>query len=121
MKICVSSTGMELTSPIDPRFGRAAHLVVVDTEARDLTPLNGATGAVHGAGIQAAGAVVESGAKALVTGQIGPNAYDVLEAAGIAVHLTAGGTVAEAIEEFNAGRLEKLSAPNSRRHSGMRR
>ena len=121
MKICVSSTGNDLYSQVDPRFGRAAHLLVIDTERRHVRPLGGATGAAHGAGIQAARAVVESGVKTLVTGQIGPNAFDVLDAAGIEVYRTPTDTVEGAIEELEAGHLEKISAPNSRRHSGMRR
>ena len=121
MKICITSTGNDMDSPVDPRFGRAAHLLLVDTEKRDVRALAGATGAAHGAGIQAARAVVESGVTVLVTGQIGPNAYDVLDAAGISVYLTPAGTVAGAIQDLDAGRLEKISAPSSRPHSGMRR
>ena len=35
MKIAVTSTGKTLDSDIDPRFGRAAYFVIVDTETMD--------------------------------------------------------------------------------------
>ena len=121
MKICISSTGENLKSQVDPRFGRAAHLLLVDTDGNGLRQLEGATRGAHGAGIQAARSVIDAGATALVTGQIGPNAYDVLDAAGIAVYLTPGGSVEGAIQDLTGGRLEKISAPSGRPHGGTGR
>jgi len=107
MKIVVTSQGPELTSQLDPRFGRARYFLLVDTDtdqcqAHDNTEnLN----AAQGAGIQAAGRVAELGAEAVITGNVGPKALSALKAAGITVYLAPAGTVAEAVERFKAGQL----------------
>ncbi len=119
MKICLSSTGVTLDAPLDPRFGRAAHLLVFDTESRGLTELHGAAGAAHGAGIQAARAVAGAACSAVITGHIGPNAHEVLEAAGIAIHLVQGGSVADAIERYESGPLSHASEPDRAGHEGL--
>ena len=38
MKIAVTAQGGELTSELDPRFGRAAWFVIVDTDTGELPP-----------------------------------------------------------------------------------
>lgn len=121
MKVCVTATGTDKASPVDPRFGRAASLLLVDTETGDVRPLKGATRSSHGAGVQAAQNVVRAGAEALLTGRIGPRAYEVLAAAEIPVYLTASTTVARAIADFIAGGLEKISGATNGPHAGMRR
>jgi predicted Fe-Mo cluster-binding NifX family protein len=63
--------------------------------------------------------VIYSGASAVITGQIGPRAYDVLTAAGIEVYLARSGTVADAVQDLCDGRLEKLVGPTAARHAGM--
>jgi predicted Fe-Mo cluster-binding NifX family protein len=120
MRICISSTGTDLTSPMDPRFGRATCLLVVDDESGEVIQLADATGGAHGAGVQAARSAINSGAAAVVTGQIGPRAFEVLSAAGIAVYLAPAGTVGGAIQDLNAGRLEAIAAPSGPSHAGMR-
>ena len=120
MRVCISSTGSDLTSPLDPRFGRATCLLVVESNTGEVIRLADATGGAHGAGVQAAQRVINSGAAAVVTGQIGPRAFDVLSAAGIAIYLAPGGTVAGAVQDLEAGRLEEITAPSGPAHAGMR-
>jgi predicted Fe-Mo cluster-binding NifX family protein len=120
MKVCISSTGTDLASPIDPRFGRATCLLVVDSRSGEVRHLENATGGAHGAGVQAARSVIASGAAAVVTGQIGPRAFDVLSAAGIAIYLAPSGSVAGAIQDLDAGRLEEITAASGPAHAGMR-
>jgi predicted Fe-Mo cluster-binding NifX family protein len=119
MKVCITAMGVDLDCGLDPRFGRAACLLVVDTEGGDVQPLDGATGAPHGAGVEAAQAVIRAGAAAVVTGQIGPRAYDVLKAAGIQVFVTHSPTVADALTELAEGRLETLATATAPLHGGM--
>jgi len=121
MKVCITSTGTDLASPVDPRFGRAANLLLVDIDSEEVRCLDGATGASHGAGIQAAQSVVGAGASALVTGRIGPKAYDVLAAARIPVYVTPPTTVAQAIRDLSKGRLEQVNDATHEVHGGMRR
>jgi predicted Fe-Mo cluster-binding NifX family protein len=112
MKIAVCSTGIAIDSPLEPRFGRCANFVVVDTETLDATAVenSGATSA-QGAGIQAAQVVSSLGASAVIAGNVGPNAFQALSAAGIKVYIGAQGTVRDAVNQFNSGQLQEVSAP----------
>ncbi|MGD2149836.1 MAG: NifB/NifX family molybdenum-iron cluster-binding protein [Desulfobacterales bacterium] len=107
MKIAVTSTGTGLDDPVDPRFGRAAYILVVDSETFDFDVLDNKENlnALKGAGIQAAGMVSDQGAEVLITGFCGPNAFKVLNAAKIKVASDAKGTVRDALEAFNQGKL----------------
>ena len=120
MKVCVTATGNDTASLVDPRFGRAASLLLVDTDTGDVRQLAGATRASHGAGVQAAQTVVRARAGALLTGRIGPRAYEVLSASGVPVYLTPSTTVARAVADFVAGRLEAISGATNEPHAGMR-
>jgi len=121
MKVAVSSTGSELTSAVDPRFGRAPWFLFVDTETGDSEALdNGASaGAGSGAGIGAAEAVIRRGATHVLTGHCGPNAFRALSAAGVTVVVGASGTVGEAIEALKSGEMETANGPDVAGHSGM--
>lgn len=122
MRICVTSQGDDLESEVDPRFGRCVYFMMVDTETMEFEPvLNGGVGARGGAGVQAAQAVGGLGAEALVTGHVGPNAFDALRAAGIRIFTGASGTVREALKEFKSGSLDEATGgPTTESHSGMR-
>ena len=120
MKIAVSSSGKNLDSQIDPRFGRCAYFLIVDTDDMNFEAFDNESIALGGgAGIQAAQFVASKGAKAILTGNVGPNAYRALEAAGIQIYLGAGGTVRGAVEDFKKGDLLATSKPSVERHAGM--
>jgi len=72
-----------------------------------------------GAGIQAAQFVASKGAKAIMTGNVGPNAVKTLAAAGIEVFVGQNGTVREALERYRDGALQSTSTPNVADHYGM--
>ena len=111
MKVAVTSQGPELGAAVDPRFGRAKYFVVVDTESGEFSAHDNGTNleAAHGAGVQAAQDVVRLGAEAVITGNLGPKAADGLRAAGVKVYRQTWGTVRDAIEQFNEGRLPEIS------------
>ena len=120
MKVCVSSTGPDLESQVDPRFGRCSVFVIADAETMDFESLaNDAAGATGGAGISAAQSVAAKGVEAVITGNVGPNAFTTLSAAGIRVFTGASGTVKEAIEMFKSGSLNVTEKATSAPHSGM--
>ncbi len=120
MKIAITSTGRTLDSQVDPRFGRAAYFIVVDTETMDFNAIeNENVAAVSGAGISSAKVVIDAGAAAVLTGNCGPNAQRTLSAAGIKLYTGATGTVAEAVELFKSGKLAEASGPNVEPHFGM--
>ena len=122
MKICVSATGSNLEAQLDPRFGRCLYLVVVDSETMQFEAIpNMAAGATGGAGIQAAQVIADKGVKVVITGNVGPNAFGALSAAGIEIMTGASGTVKEVIEKFKKGQLGKTGAPTVGGHSGIGR
>ena len=119
MKIAVTSTGKTLDSQVDPRFGRAACFIVVDTETMEFSVIeNESVAAAGGAGISSAKAVIDAGAEAILTGNCGPNAERTLTAAGIKIYTGASGTVSEAIELFKSGKLTEATGPNVQPHFG---
>lgn len=118
MKIAVTSTGRDLDSPVDPRFGRAAYILIVDPDTMAFEVLNNAANvnAFKGAGIQAATMISDSRADVLLTGYCGPNAFKTLEAARIKVAGEVRGTVREALAAYTAGQLTYASKPNAEGH-----
>jgi len=106
MKIVVTASGADLGTQAHPAFGRCPTYVFVDTETMQFEAVeNPAANAAGGAGIQAAQFVVERGAQAVVTGNVGPNAFQVLQPAGVPIYLFSGGTVRQAVEAYKAGEL----------------
>jgi predicted Fe-Mo cluster-binding NifX family protein len=120
MKVAVSAQGEKLNAQIDPRFGRCQYFIIVDTESMDFKAiLNESLMATGGAGIQAAQTVAGLGVKAVITGHVGPNAYQTLSASGIEIITGINGTVQEAIERFKNGELKATSSPTVGGHFGM--
>ena len=109
MKVAVTSQGPELTSQVDPRFGRAAYFIVADTEAEGFTAVANEqnVNAMQGAGVQSAQVVVDQGVAAVLTGHCGPKAFRALSAAGVHVYVGANGSVSDALEQLKAGALEE--------------
>ncbi|OHB59529.1 MAG: dinitrogenase iron-molybdenum cofactor biosynthesis protein [Planctomycetes bacterium RBG_13_46_10] len=120
MKIAVTSTGKTLDSQVDPRFGRAACFIIINTETMDFSAIeNESVAAAGGAGISSAKAVIDAGAEAILTGNCGPNAERTLSAAGVKIYTGANGTVTEAIEQFKTRKLTEATGPNVQSHFGM--
>ena len=118
MKIAVTAETGNLTSQIDLRFGRAKYLIVVDTDTGDFNAHDNSVNlnAAQGAGIQTGGNIANLGVEAVVTGNVGPNAFRTLNAAGIKVFLAGKQTVQEAIDSFKAGKLKEVDKANVEGH-----
>ncbi len=122
MKVCISSTNNDLEASVDPRFGRCQYFLFVDTETMNFEAVgNPAFIAGGGAGIQAAQFVVNKGAKVVLTGDVGPNAFQALQAGGVKIVTGTQGLVKDVIERFNKGELGYAGAPSVESHAGMRR
>jgi predicted Fe-Mo cluster-binding NifX family protein len=120
MKIVVTAEGNDLNSPTNPRFGRCPTFIFVETDTLVFEAFpNPAVSASGGAGIQAAQFVVEQGAGAVLTGNLGPNAADVFGAAGVPVYFNNESTVQAAVEAFKTGRLPLAQGANVPAHAGM--
>jgi len=114
MKIAVTCTGTDLEAQVDSRFGRAAHILIVDSETFDFEALDNKenVNALKGAGIQAAKMVIEKQAEVLLTGFCGPNAFKVLKAAKIGVAGNAEGSVKDAVKAYLNGQLPQSDEAN---------
>jgi len=120
MKICVSAASNSLDAPVDPRFGRCPYFIIVDLETMQFEAIpNVASNAMGGAGIQAAQAIAGRGVKVLITGNIGPNAFQALSSAGIRIITGVYGTVREVVERYRRGELKETSRPTVGGHFGM--
>jgi len=120
MKVCVSAGANSLDAQVDPRFGRCPYFVIVDSEGMQFEAIpNVASGAMGGAGIQAAQTIAGKGVTVLITGNVGPNAFQALSAAGIKIVTGAFGTVRESVEKFKRGELRETGAPTVGGHFGM--
>ncbi len=118
MKIAVTAAGETIDSGIDPRFGRASGFIIFDTSDGNFTYLGNQVmmESVQGAGIQTARNVIDSGAKKVITGNVGPKAFATLNAAGIEIYTGANGTVKDALEELKKGTLGKTESANVSGH-----
>jgi predicted Fe-Mo cluster-binding NifX family protein len=122
MIIAVSASGNTLDAPVDPRFGRCSYFIIADSDTMNYEAVpNMAAGAMGGAGIQAAQKIASKNVKALITGNVGPNAFQTLSAAGIEIAVGASGTVREAIEKYRKGQLNKTGSATVQGHYGMGR
>ena len=110
MKVCISSSGNSLDSKMDPRFGRAAYFVIADTDTMEPEIIeNSAAASGGGAGITSGQLMVDKGVTAVITGNVGPNAMNVLKAANIEIYRGVDVSVKENIEKLKNGLLEKIN------------
>lgn len=120
MKIAISATAPNLDAIVDPRFGRAPYFVIADTDSMQFEAIeNSSAVASGGAGISTAQMIADKAVQAVLTGSCGPNAYEVLSAAGVQVITGVSGTVRDAILSFKQRRLAPISAPDAPPHFGM--
>ena len=118
MKIAVSAVADNLEAMVDVRFGRCAYFVIVETEGNEIKGSeaieNPGVTAMGGAGIQAAQIIANKGAEALISGNIGPNAFGVLSQAKIKVVTGVGGiTVKDAVQRYLKGELKETKTPTT--------
>lgn len=114
MSICVTSLGRTLDSLISPRFGRAPYFLILDKEGQleEVSPNQG-VGAMRGAGIAAGQQLASKGVKILITGNIGPNSFNVLMQSGVKIFLTPFDvTVKEAFLMWREDKLTQVKTPS---------
>jgi len=122
MKVVITSKSNYLESEVDPRFGRCNYFSIIDIDTMNFESIsNESAMASGGAGIQAAQTIAKTGAEIVLTGNMGPNAFQTLSAAGIKVFIGASGKIIDAIEKYKTGELKEAESPNVSSHSGMGR
>ncbi|HEY97006.1 MAG TPA: DUF5320 family protein [Dehalococcoidia bacterium] len=120
MKIAISSTGTNLDAEVDPRFGRCQFFIIADVETNGFEGVdNTSSSAGSGAGISAAQMIVSKGVEAVLTGNCGPNAHQVLSSAGVKIVTGVSGKIKDVIAEYKLGTYSAAQQPNVADHYGM--
>ncbi|MFA6079216.1 MAG: NifB/NifX family molybdenum-iron cluster-binding protein [Candidatus Omnitrophota bacterium] len=120
MKICVTSEGKTLDSKVDPRFGRCQFFLIVDTDTLDFEAIENKNAQFSGgAGIQSGQLMASKGVKAVLTGNVGPNAFQTLQAGGIKIYTGLSGKVQDAVEKYKSGTLNPIENPSVGSKFGM--
>ena len=120
MKICITSEGNNLNSKVDARFGRCQYFIIADTDTLKFEAINNPNiESTGGAGIQSGQLVADKGIKVVLTGNVGPNAFQTLQAAGIDVITGASGKVKDVIEKYRKGEFKPTQGPSVNSKFGM--
>jgi len=120
MKIAISATGPNLDAEVEPRFGRCPYFIIVDPDTMQFEAVeNSSAMAPGGAGISAGQMIASKGVQVVLTGNCGPNAYQVLSAAGLQIITGVSGKIRDAIQAYKSGQLQPISQPNVGSHFGM--
>jgi predicted Fe-Mo cluster-binding NifX family protein len=120
MKICITSQNGSLDGEIDSRFGRAAYFLIVNTDDLEYESIqNPYAQAGGGAGIQAAQFIANKQPEAVLTGNIGPNAFQVFKESGISVVTGVSGIVKTAAEKYNKGEFKGSENPTVNEKFGI--
>jgi len=117
MKVAVSAVDNNLDAQVDPRFGRAGFLLIIDSDSMEYESItNPNVNALGGAGIQSAQLVIDKGVKSVLTGKCGPKAFEVFKTAGIDIYEDIEGSVSEAIRAFQTDQLSPSEVPGGKSH-----
>ena len=120
MKICVTSQGDTLDAQVDPRFGRCSYFMIIDTDTSEVEAVqNPNVTGMGGVGVQSGQFMSEKQVKAVLTGNVGPNAFRTLQAAGIDVIPGVSGSVKDAVEKYKSGELKPADDPSVDSKFGM--
>jgi len=120
MKVAISAAGPSLDAEVDPRFGRCQYFIIVDPDTMEFEAVdNSSAMAAGGAGVSAGQSIADRGVQAILTGNCGPNAYQVLSSAGIEVITGVSGKVKDAAQGYRSGRFKASTQANVPDHSGM--
>jgi predicted Fe-Mo cluster-binding NifX family protein len=112
MKIAISSTGKKLTDNVSEVFARCPYFVIAEIENGEIKKTeiigNKSTNQMSGAGISAAQLMAEKNVNAVITGNVGPRALDVLEQFNIKVY-SGSGAIKEVLQKYIDGKLEEMN------------
>jgi predicted Fe-Mo cluster-binding NifX family protein len=118
MKIALTSVDGTMEGMVDERFGRARKLILYDlnTDAAEVVENSPQMNLAQGAGIQAAQNVVSTGARAVISGHLGPKAFYVLQTAGVEVYSAPNMTAGQAIKWYKERMFTKLAGADVQGH-----
>jgi len=109
MKLIIAAEKDDMEGLVAARFESAPVYFLVDTETGEReTVRNDLTGDDPELGLHAAQLVTRKGARGVVAGQFGPRAKKALDFAGIKTYAVRDYTVAQAVGDYNKGRLSRF-------------
>jgi predicted DNA-binding protein (UPF0251 family)/predicted Fe-Mo cluster-binding NifX family protein len=116
--IAITSTDGTLDGMVDERFGRSRKIILYDKEKQSFEVIDNTMNMnfPQGAGIQTARNVARTSAQAVISGHLGPNAFRVLQAAGIEAYSASEVTVRDALWKLQSGELTKLASADVEGH-----
>jgi predicted Fe-Mo cluster-binding NifX family protein len=121
MKIGIASMGNNLESQVDPKFGRCAYFIIADPDTMDFEAVNNMNiGASGGAGIRSGQLISEKGITTVLTGNVGPNAFQTLQAAGIEIITGVSGTVKDVIIKYKKSEYRSVDSATVDSHFGLK-
>ena len=117
MKIAISTSGQSMDSKLDLRFGRCAYFLIYDTEKEDMRAVaNQGQTASGGAGITASQQLIDEKADIIITGSLGPNAFELLEKAEIKAYKGEAVSVRSILEKYKKGELSEIKEAGPSHH-----
>ena len=120
MKICVTAQGTTLDAQVDPKFGRCQCFLIVETDTLECEAIeNPNIASMGGAGVQSGQLVAGKSVTAVLTGNVGPNAFQTLQAAGVSIITGVSGSVKDAIEKYKKGEYAPTTDPSVGSKFGM--
>ena len=120
MKICITAQEGNLDAQVDPRFGRCQYFIIVDPATKEFEAIeNSNIQAMGGAGIQSGQLIASKGVNVVLTGNVGPNAFQTLQAAGLEIIIGVSGSVKDAVERYKRGELKSTQGPSVNSKFGM--
>ena len=112
MKIAITASKPDLSSPVDPRFGRCPYFIITEVKDNKIGEIeiikNKNIDQTGGAGISTAQLMAEKDINVVITGNVGPRALDVLNQFNIEVY-SEEGTIKDVLQKLIDGKLKKIN------------
>lgn len=117
MKIAISATGKDKDSLLDMRFGRCEYFQIHDTESGEVKIIeNEGLNSSGGAGIAASNQLLDEKVEVIITGNLGPNAFGIIEKAGIKAYMCGNIAIDSVLEKYNNGELREIKVSGPAHH-----
>lgn len=121
MKICISAKGKEKESLLDRRFGRCDYFQIYDTETGDFKVLENESKLSNGgAGIAASNQLIDEDIEVVITGNLGPNAFGIIEEEGIKAYTCESIAIGSVLEKYENGELKEIKSSDPANHRANR-
>lgn len=119
MKIAISAKGPTLDSILDERFGRCQYFILQDTETGEVeTVENRGLTSEGGAGIAASQQLIDEGVSVIITGNLGPNAFELIEKSGIDAYKCEEMIIRDVLKKYGSDELSKIQKSGPAHHGG---